>query len=44
MFGYDREELVGNVVEDLVPSQYRRIYANHRAGLVGAPADASDGI
>jgi PAS domain S-box-containing protein len=32
MFGYDRAELIGKVVEDLVPSQHRDVHVQHRAG------------
>jgi PAS domain S-box-containing protein len=37
MFGYEREELIGKVVEDLVPQQYRGGHANHRAGYWNHP-------
>ena len=32
MFGYDRSELIGKLVEDLVPSQYRDVHVKHRSG------------
>jgi PAS domain S-box-containing protein len=31
MFGYDREELIGKGVEDLVPTRYRHAHVSHRA-------------
>ncbi|MGA8655048.1 MAG: PAS domain S-box protein [Chthoniobacterales bacterium] len=38
LFGYGREELVGQGIETLVPEQFRGEYAAHRAGFDGAPA------
>jgi PAS domain S-box-containing protein len=32
MFGYDRTELVGKAIEDLVPTQHRDVHVGHRAG------------
>jgi PAS domain S-box-containing protein len=37
MFGYERAELTGKVVEDLVPSGYRHTHASHRAGYCEHP-------
>jgi PAS domain S-box-containing protein len=36
MFGYDRHELLGQPVEVLVPSQYRRSHIGHRKGYAAA--------
>ncbi len=37
MFGYDRQELMGQPVEILIPERYRTGHAAHRAGYHGAP-------
>ncbi|MDV6030896.1 MAG: PAS domain S-box protein [Phycisphaera sp. RhM] len=38
MFGYSREELIGNPVEMLVPGQLRDVHRDHRAEFVNTPA------
>ena len=37
LFGYARDELIGQPVEVLVPEQYRAGHIGHRAGYVAAP-------
>lgn len=37
LFGYDRDELIGQSVEMLVPERFRFIHADHRAGFFAAP-------
>jgi PAS domain S-box-containing protein len=37
LFGYTREELVGQWVELLVPARFRRMHPKHRTGYFGAP-------
>jgi PAS domain S-box-containing protein len=32
IFGYSREELVGQCIEMLVPERYRQVHTHHRAG------------
>ena len=44
LFGYTREELVGQPVEMLVPERFRRRIPRHRAGLLRRPAAARDGL
>ncbi len=36
MFGYSRHELLGHLVEMLVPARYRRAHVSHRKGYAGA--------
>jgi PAS domain S-box-containing protein len=43
MFGYDRSELIGKPVEDLVPSHYRDLHVKHRAGYWARPQTRSMG-
>jgi PAS domain S-box-containing protein len=38
LFGYDREELVGQAVELLIPEEVRAIHVNHRSRYFGHPA------
>ena len=38
LFGYHREELLGNTIEMLMPKRYRRRHASHRAGYFLHPA------
>jgi len=37
LFGYPRVELVGQLVEKLVPERFRRRHPSHRAGFFAAP-------
>lgn len=37
LFGYPREELLGQTVDILVPSRYREQHAQHRLGFFGQP-------
>ncbi|HWA73989.1 MAG TPA: PAS domain S-box protein [Polyangiaceae bacterium] len=37
LFGYDRDELLGQPVEILVPERFRDRHGTHRAGFSGAP-------
>jgi PAS domain S-box-containing protein len=37
IFGYDRAELAGKVIEDLVPANYRAMHTGHRAGYWAHP-------
>jgi PAS domain S-box-containing protein len=37
LFGYDREELLGRLVELLLPERFRRGHVRHRAGYRSAP-------
>ncbi|WP_119303137.1 sensor histidine kinase [Dongia deserti] len=36
LFGYRREELIGQPIETLVPERYRGVHVGHRKGYVGA--------
>src|SRR5579863_6852078 len=37
LFGYARDELIGQPIEILVPDQARKVHQLHRAGYVGDP-------
>jgi PAS domain S-box-containing protein len=37
LFGYRREELVGQEIEMLVPERFRRMHPEHRTGFFGEP-------
>ena len=37
LFGYDREELLGHLVEELVPERYRHAHVGLRGGFFSAP-------
>ena len=37
LFGYSREEMIGQPVELMVPDRQRRAHASHRAGFFGNP-------
>lgn len=37
LFGYDRGDLVGRVIETLVPESFRTVHQAQRAGYVAAP-------
>jgi len=41
LFGYTREELVGQSFEQLIPERLRRHHAGHRAGYIAAPTPLS---
>jgi PAS domain S-box-containing protein len=42
LFGYGRDELVGEPVEMLVPDQLRGLHLGHRAGYVANPRIAGN--
>jgi PAS domain S-box-containing protein len=44
LFGYTRQELVGQWVETLVPDRFRRSHSRHRAGFFGDPRPRGMGI
>ncbi len=37
LFGYHRQELLGQEIEILVPERFRRVHPGHRAGFFGEP-------
>ncbi|MDZ4339326.1 MAG: ATP-binding protein [candidate division NC10 bacterium] len=37
LFGYSREEILGQSIEMLIPQRFREAHAAHRAGFVSAP-------
>ncbi len=43
LFGYPREELLGQEIEFLVPERFRRMHAGHRTGFFGEPRVRSMG-
>ena len=43
LFGYDRDLLVGQAVEMLMPGSFRQIHAKHRASYVTDPATRAMG-
>jgi PAS domain S-box-containing protein len=44
LFGYRREELLGQPIEVLVPDRYRDVHRRHRSGYSGAPRARQMGI
>jgi protein-histidine pros-kinase len=44
LFGYTRDELLGNTVEILIPDRYRTAHPGHRAGYFLAPRKRSMGV
>lgn len=44
LFGYRREELVGEPVEVLVPERFREVHLAHRAGYVAGPHTRPMGV
>jgi PAS domain S-box-containing protein len=44
MFGYDRNELLGQPIEHLVPKRYRNPHLEHRARFLDAPATRPMGM
>jgi PAS domain S-box-containing protein len=44
MFGYDRAELLGEVVEVLVPEELRRVHTTHRLRYRAAPRTRAMGV
>lgn len=44
MFGYTREEAVGQLLEILLPERYRRSHVRHRQGYVGDPHTRAMGV
>ena len=43
LFGYDRGELLGKPIEQLLPSRYRSSHVSHRSGYFGQPRTRSMG-
>lgn len=43
LFGYSRQELLGEAVEKLIPERYRRTHPKHRAGFFAEPKVRSMG-
>src|SRR5229473_1287764 len=43
LFGYRREELLGQEIEILVPERFRRMHSGHRTGFFGEPRVRSMG-
>ena len=43
LFGYSETELIGNLVEILIPERFRRQHPQHRSAYVAAPSVASNG-
>src|SRR6266581_1078168 len=43
LFGYRREELLGQEIEKLVPERFRRMHPGHRTGFFGEPRVRSMG-
>jgi len=44
LFGYQREELVGKLVEILVPERFRAIHPGHRSNFLSAPKARAMGV
>ncbi|MBI5533626.1 MAG: PAS domain S-box protein [Deltaproteobacteria bacterium] len=44
LFGYRREELIGMMLEALVPERFRAAHARHRAGFASRPRTRSMGL
>ena len=44
LFGYERDELLGQSVEVLVPERYRQVHIGHRAAYFAAPQTRSMGL
>jgi PAS domain S-box-containing protein len=44
LFGYDRDELIGQPIETLVPEPLWQIYAEHREGYFADPRTRSSGL
>jgi PAS domain S-box-containing protein len=43
LFGYHRQELLGQEIEMLVPERFRRVHPGHRTGFFGEPRARSMG-
>ena len=43
MFGYSREELIGERVETLIPERFRANHTDHRSAYSATPGDPSYG-
>jgi PAS domain S-box-containing protein len=43
LFGYDRDELVGQLIETLVPESSRNVHPGHRSGYFGSPGTRAMG-
>src|SRR5207302_4475743 len=43
LFGYRREDLLGQEIEVLVPERFRRAHSGHRTGFLGEPRVRSMG-
>src|ERR1035437_5964101 len=44
LFGYDRDQLIGETVATLVPETLWQIYTQHREGYFAAPRTRSSGL
>jgi PAS domain S-box-containing protein len=44
LFGYNRDELIGELVEVLVPERFSKVHPNHRVGYFKEPRTRSMGV
>lgn len=43
LFGYHREQVIGQPIETLIPDRYKRVHVEHRRGYARAPSTRSMG-